>query len=131
MFTWCALPPISAVLLAAVGVLGCHPSSAAMSMPVQRLSGIVRSAEGVPATDGVVIATDPATTDEIATTRISLDGSFAIDISLPHVALTATPRNEKSFELYDLRAIDGALLFDAVTPSRPLLTADGRSKVSP
>jgi len=41
------------------------------------------------------------------------------------------PGDEKSFEIYDLRSIDGAVLFNTVLPSEPLLTMDSGSKSSP
>lgn len=41
------------------------------------------------------------------------------------------PGDEKSFEIYDLQSIDGAVLFKTVTPTEPLATSAPASKPSP
>jgi erythromycin esterase-like protein len=41
------------------------------------------------------------------------------------------PGDQKSFELYDLAAIDGAVLFDTVTPTEPLAATSPPARSSP
>jgi erythromycin esterase len=69
---------------------GCGGSVATIPVSPHRLSGIVRSADGVAVNGGIVIATDPDTTNEIGVAQVNVQGRFVLESAVPLVALAAT-----------------------------------------
>jgi erythromycin esterase len=105
----------------------CRVPEAAVPPPARRLSGVVRLANGSPAADGVVIVTDPKTTNEIATTRVSSQGRFALEAPVPQVALTVTTANGSAFlPKVEVGPVELEVRLDhACTPLRGEIEVDG------
>lgn len=105
----------------------CHVPEAAAPPPARRLSGVVRLANGSPAADGIVIVTDPKTTNEIATTRVSSQGHFVLEAPVPQVALTVTTVNGSAFlPKVEVGPVELEVRLDhACTPLRGEIEVDG------
>lgn len=69
---------------------GCHPPSTPLPGPPHRMWGVVHSSNGIIVKDCLVVVTDLETSQQIATTRVSNDGTFEVDVLAKQVAVTVT-----------------------------------------
>ena len=79
-------------------LIGCNRQArsrgSASSATTQILRGVVKSSRDLPTTGSIVVATDLATLEEVAATRVNAQGAFTLDIFPKKGSLTVTNPRE-------------------------------------